>query len=126
MSTHINSIKSLETKRTKLIRELIATRHMLRGSFKRQFNRCGKQTCWCREADKGHPRDSIFWRKDTKKFEKTIPKDDIPWAKEMTKAYKRFRKIRQQLLQINEELRLLLNALEDELAENTRKLKDYL
>ena len=116
----------MESRREKLILELMATRHMLRGSFKKSYSRCGKAGCWCQEAEKGHPRDRISWRWETKYFSQTIPKDDVPWAKDVTTTYKRFRELRKQLLEINEELRLLLNALEEELVGKTKKLKDYL
>jgi hypothetical protein len=122
----INKLKSLESARNKLVAELMEIRSMLRGTFEINYRRCGKATCWCATSEKGHPCNRISGRKDTVGFTISIRKEDVDWVKEVTQTYKRFRKLRQRLRELNEEERQLLNQLEDEIVEKTRKLKDYL
>jgi hypothetical protein len=122
----VKKLKSVKESRNKIVTELIETRSMLRGSFEINYRRCGKATCWCATSEEGHPCNRITGRKDTLGFTITIRKEDVEWIKQVTQAYKRFRKLRQKLRELNEEERLLLNQLEEELVEKTRKLRDYL
>jgi hypothetical protein len=119
-------VKLFEKKRCLLMKELLEIRYMLRGTFRKAFRRCGKSTCWCATAKKGHPHDRINGMKDGKGFTKLIQKQDVTWVKEVTQAYKRFRKLRQQLRKLNEDQRLLINELEDSIIEKTKKLRSYL
>src|SRR5262245_14639446 len=126
MSTTLSKLKSLESERNRLITELIETRSMLRGTFENNYRRCGKATCWCATSEKGHPHNRITGTKDTIGFTISIRKEDVDWIEGVTQAYKRFRKQRQRLRELNEEERQLLNQLEEEVTEKTRKLRDYL
>lgn len=125
MST-INDLKYLEKKRSALIAELLEVRYMLRGSFGVSYRSCGKSTCWCATEEKGHPYNRIAWTKDAQGFTKVIAQEEIAWIKEVTDAYRRFRKLRQKLRKLNDDQRFLLNKLEDDLVEKTKKLRDYL
>jgi hypothetical protein len=119
-------IKILENERSKLMAELISARSMLRGSFGIHFRRCGTLTCWCVSGGKGHPQSRITWGEKAKKFSKTIPEKDVAWIKEVTDMYRNFRKIRQRLREINEQERFLLDELENDEVNKTRKLRNYL
>jgi hypothetical protein len=125
MST-ITNIKFLENKRKKLIAKLMEEGHMLRGSFGINYRRCGKPTCWCANAEKGHPFNRITWMRNARSFSKVIPEHDVPWIKEVTQKYRDFKSIRKQIRELDEKLILLLDELEDEKIEKTEQLKAYL
>jgi len=126
MKAFLRKILKLERERETLMAELLETTRMVRGTFAINYRRCGKKTCWCYESEKGHPTNRITWTKNAKPGSKIIPKEDVPWIAGMTTNYKRFKKNRQRLRAINEELRSLLNSFEDAVVEKTNAETDYL
>lgn len=122
----LNDIKLLEIKREGILSELTKTQFMLRGSFGKNYRRCGKSTCWCAQSEKGHPHYRITWGKNSQAFTKVIPTQDIEWIKKHTQVYKQFKKLRQQLRELNEKQRILINKLEEDIINKTVKLKEYL
>jgi len=126
MSTK-NNIQSLEKKRSSCLNELLHISSMIRGSYKKSYCRCGKSTCWCSKdkESKGHPSHRISWTKDSKSKTKAIPKEDAAWIKEMTINYRKYRTIRTKLRKLNNELKVLLDNLEEEVIKRTEKLKNY-
>jgi len=123
MKALLRKIDLIECERKKLITELLNTTQMVRGTFAINYRRCGKTTCWCYESEKGHPHNRITWTRNGKSKSKVIPKKDVAWTKKMAANYKNFRKKRQRLRDINEQLRSLLNKLEDEITEKTNMQK---
>ena len=123
--TTINNIKKLEKKRTFLLNGLQCIHYMIRGSYGKSYRRCGKPTCWCNKDNKGHPSYRISWTKDSKSKTKAVPKEDIGWIKEMTRNYRKYRTLRTKLRKLDNELRNLLDNLEDEVIRKTEKLRDY-
>lgn len=121
-----DSIKNLEKQRLDLIRELLDSPLMVRGTYSETFCRCGKPNCWCATASKGHPCRRITWTKDARPGTKNIPVEDIDWIKEMTANYRKFRKSRTKLRKLEQTLSSLLNDLEEEVISRTRKFKKYL
>lgn len=126
MSTK-NNIQSLEKKRKSYLNELLHISSMIRGSYKESFCRCGKPTCWCSKdkKSKGHPSHRISWTKDSKSKTKSIPKEDAEWIREMTENYRKYRTIRTKLRNLNNEQKVLLDNLEEEVIKKTEKLKNY-
>lgn len=117
-------IVSLEKRRSLLVERLLQTEEMIRGTFYETFRRCGKQNCWCVE-DQGHPSCRVTWTESGKPKTKAVPPDDTPWTESMTKNYRAFRKARQKLRAEERQLSTLLNHLEEELDNKTRRKRDY-
>ena len=126
MSTK-NNIQSLEKQRKTYLKKLLNISSMIRGSYKESYCRCGKPTCWCSrdKKSKGHSSHRISWTKNSKSKTKSIPKEDVEWIKEMTKNYRTYRTIRTKLRSLNNELKVLLDNLEEEVIKKTEKLKYY-
>ncbi len=121
----IKNIKALEKKRQLLIEKIITTQEMIRGSFGTIYRKCGKPNCWCSQGN-GHPATRITWTEKAKSKTKVIPKQDIIWIKSMTKNYRKFRKIRQEMRILEKELNNIIDDLEAEIVNKTKRLKDYL
>ena len=122
----LNDIKLIECKRKIILTELVKTRLMLRGSFGKNYRRCGKASCWCAKAEEGHPHYRITWGKNSQAFTRVIPKEDVDWIKIQTQAFKQFKKLRRLLRELNDKQRALFDKLEDEIIGNTNKLREYL
>ena len=122
----IIKIKKLELERDNLMRDLIKTDQMIRGTYGVNHRRCGTSTCWCSSAKKGHPHNRITWSENAKSYTKVIPKEEIEWIKIVTENYKCFRNSRKRLREINEEIRSLLTELENQIIEKTKKRRKYL
>lgn len=121
-----NKIKTLEKKRARLIREMLAISEMIRGTFSRVSRRCGKPTCWCARSEQGHEYLRITWTEKGEGKTQAIPEPDADWIRKMTTNYRQFRKRRQQIRQLEGRLRLLLDQYEEKNIEKTKRLKDYL
>ena len=124
MSTK-NRILKLETKKAALVEELLKASPMLRGTFGVAYRKCGKSACWC-AAGKGHPYSRITWSENAQSRTKTIPSQDTDWAQKLTENYRRFRKTRRTLRELEQDIKELLDQLEDQLVRNARKQRPYL
>jgi hypothetical protein len=124
MST-FKTIKKIEKQRSLLLSELQSIANMIRGTYVGTHRKCGKSTCWCAKESIGHPSHQISWTKDAKSRSKAIPKDDIPWIKEMTGNYRKWRTIRSNIRKLENELRVLIDKLEDDIVKKTEKLRHY-
>jgi hypothetical protein len=118
-------IEKLETRRQRLIEELLQVKQMLRGKFGVAYRRCGTPTCWCADSQ-GHPVNRITWTEQSVSRTKAIRKEDISWVKERTETYKRFRKNRQALRVIEQQINAALDAVEEKVVKRTRKCRTYL
>ena len=123
MST--KKLKKIEKQRSLLLSELQLIGHMIRGTYVETHRKCGKSTCWCAKESKGHPSYQISWTRDAKSRSKAIPREDIPWIKEMTGNYRKWRTIRSNIRKLEEELRKLIDKLEDDNIKKTEKLRKY-
>lgn len=118
-------IEKLEARRQRLIEELLQVKQMLRGKFGVAYRRCGTPTCWCANST-GHPVNRITWTEQSVSRTKAIRKEDIAWVKERTETYKRFRKNRQALRAIDQQINVALDAVEEKVVQRTRKYRTYL
>jgi len=118
-------IEKLEARRQRLIEELLQVKQMLRGKFGVAYRRCGTPTCWCADSQ-GHPVNRITWTEQSVSRTKAIRKEDISWVKERTETYKRFRKNRQALRVIEQQINAALDAVEEKAVKRTRKCRTYL
>jgi len=124
MST-FKTLKKIEKQRSLLLSELQLIGHMIRGTYVETHRKCGKSNCWCAKESIGHPSYQISWTKDSKSRSKAIPREDIPWIKEMTGNYRKWRTIRSNIRKLEDELRILIDKLEDDMIKKTEKLKKY-
>jgi len=67
----------------------------------------------------------ISWTKDAKSRSKAVPRDDIIWIKEMTGNYRKWRTTRASIRKLEDELRILVDKLEDDIIKKTEKLRKY-
>ena len=118
-------VRSLGTQHTGLLVGILDTSAMVKGTFRQVYQRCGKPTCRCVDAQ-GHLSIRISWTEDAKSRTKAIPNADVAWIKSMTDNYKRFRKTRQRLRELNDELNRMLDALEREILNKTKRQRKYL
>jgi hypothetical protein len=124
MST-FKKLKKIENQRSILFSDLELIRHIIRGTYVETHRKCGKSTCWCAKESKGHPSYQISWTKDAKSRSKAIPKEDIFWIKEMTDNYRKWRTIRSNIRKLEDELRILIDKLENDIIKKTEKLRKY-
>ena len=117
-------IKSLERSQSLLLKTILDTQEMIKGTYGEAYRKCGKSTCRCIQ-DKGHPVNRITWSENGKTKTKSIPKKDLEWIKAETESYQIFRKCRSELRLLDNQLRDLLNELEDKIIIKTKKQKDY-
>ena len=124
MSTFKN-LRKIEKQRSLLLSDLQLIGHMIRGTYVETHRKCGKPTCWCAKESKGHPSYQISWTKDAKSRSKAIPKKDIIWIKEMTDNYRKWRTIRSNIRKSEDELRILIDKLENDIIKKTEKFRKY-
>ena len=123
MSTR--KIRKIEEKRARLLADLQRIKLMIRGTYVETHRKCGKPNCWCATQSPGHPSYQISWTKDAKSRSKAIPKEDIAWIKEMTGNYRKWRTARANMRKLEDQLRGLLDKIEDDILKKTEKLRDY-
>jgi hypothetical protein len=124
MSTFKN-LNKIEKQRSLLLADLKLIKQMIRGTYVETHRKCGKPTCWCAKESKGHTSYQISWTKDAKSRSKAIPKEDITWIKEMTDNYRKWRTTRSNIRKLEDELRILIDKLEDDIIKKTEKLRTY-
>ena len=121
----MSTFKKLEKQRSFLLSDLQLIRHMIRGTYVVTHRKCGKSTCWCAKESKGHPSYQISWTKDAKSRSKAIPREDISWIMKMTGNYRKWRTIRSNIRKLEDELRILIDKLENDIIKKTEKLRKY-
>ena len=118
-------IKSKELRRERIIFKLLNVTEMIRGSYSVVSTKCGKPTCWCLDGD-GHQHARITWTERGKGNTRAVPNDDDKWLTKMTKVYRDFRQLKQELLTLEAEIKNDLTLLEQEIINKTRKGRAYL
>ena len=121
----IKKLKKIEKQRSLLLSELQLIGHMIRGTYVETHRKCGKPNCWCAKQGPGHPSYQISWTKDAKSRSKAVTKEDIPWIKKMTGNYKKWRTARANIRKLENELRILIDQIEDDILKKTEKLRKY-
>jgi hypothetical protein len=118
-------LRGLERQRQKIVSELLCYDELLRGSFATVYTKCGKDTCWCKDG-KGHPHSRLTWNEEGQGYTRKVPKDEIPWILEATEHYRQFRLLRRRLKELEARSKSILDQLEEQTVERTRKPKLYL
>ena len=120
MST-LNKIKKLERERSIRVKGLADTRVMLRATFGITYRRCGKPNCWCARKEKGHPYARVTWSENGRSRTKSVNKENIDWVKKAAQNYRKFRKSRHDITELNKKFRVLVGQFEDEITGKTKK-----
>lgn len=118
-------IEQLEQKRASLIRSIVETKQMIRGSFRTVLRKCGKPNCWCAEGG-GHPSDRIVFLRGSRSVCRAVPKQEVRWVRRVAENRKLFRKHRQELRKIEKEIHKEINELEAQIISSSMEGKDYL
>lgn len=119
-------IRNAEKKRQSIISALLDVSSMVRGSYALVHTKCGRRNCWCSQEKEGHPHSRITWSEQGQSVTRKVPSEDIDWIQEVTSNYKDFRRLRRELLQLENQIRRLLDAYESEVVRKTRKGRAYL
>lgn len=120
-----NYMKKFEEERTRLLKELEQIEIMIPGSFKKVYRKCGKNNCRCKNGD-GHPLNRITWLENGCSKTKSIPEKDIEWIIKMTDNYRRFRKIRKIILELQKKYSTIIDNYAKDIIKETRRLRHYL
>jgi hypothetical protein len=99
-----DSIAALEAKREAIGREIVRVGDMRQGSINENFRVCGKPNCACSAGD--HPGHGPYYAFTTKVAGKTKtvqlrPGPRLEKFEREVEAYRRFRALSQQLLEVN-------------------------
>jgi hypothetical protein len=119
-----NTLSQLESKRDHLLQQLRRCGDMRKGSITETFRRCGKKSCWChQQGQSGH---GPFYAYTTKVNGKTQtvqlrPGPLLNQYQAQVQAYRDFRRLCEELLEINESLCQLRIHTEEERQEDPKK-----
>ena len=117
-------------KRAKRLQEILETlpnyREMVRGAFCTVYVKCGKKYCHCEKGGKLHAHKRMAWRENNQQYNRAVPPENHAWVTKINQDYREFKKLRNELKNINKEIGQLLDVYEDAVVEKTRKDKSYL
>jgi len=116
---------SIEKRRGLILSKLFEVGRMLRGSYALVYTKCGKDNCWCKD-EKGHPHPRITWSEKGRAMTRKVPREHIAWIRKVTDNYRKFRSLRRKLVGLEYETKKLLDILENDMIEKTRKGKSFL
>ena len=105
-------LRTLQKRQAKLIDQLLATGPMLRGTVSQVYTRCGKPNCWCADSPEGHPHLRITWSQKGRMITRKVPSDELSRISNLTENYRRFRSLRRRLMEINTQIKQILDNYE--------------
>jgi hypothetical protein len=111
----------LLAERQHLLRLMLRTQPLLRGSFHQVYTRCGKSNCWCAKAKKGHPHARLTWSEEGAMMTRKVGASEQKTVIKLTARYKRFGEHRQQLTALDQQIQDRLSDFEKALIGETRK-----
>ena len=106
---------------SRLLKQLIRTQRILRGSFHQVYTRCGKSNCWCAQARKGHAHARLTWSEEGTIITRRVPVEHRKPVLKLTDKYRQFRDQRRQLVNVEGKLQDRLDQYEKALINKTRK-----
>jgi hypothetical protein len=127
------SIANLEKKLRKsfagqqaMLAELLKTPPILRGSFGRIHTRCGKPTCWCAQAGKGHVHARITWSQNGQLRTRKVPEEFLDKVRLLTASYRKFRRLQRHLMEQAALIKATLSDYEKARVAHTRTALPFL
>ena len=88
----------------RLLKQILRHRALLRGSFHQVFTRCGKASCWCAKADKGHAHTRLTWSQEGTMMTRKVGATERPTVIKLTARYKQFCTQRRQLTELESQI----------------------
>lgn len=120
-SSSKQKLLNLLSTHTRLLKQMLRPRPLLRGSFHQVYTRCGKSNCWCAKAKRGHPHARLTWSQDGTMMTRKVGAAEQKAVIQLTENYKQFSEQRQQLTALQLQIKQRLDAYEEALINQTRK-----
>ena len=111
---------------SRLLRQLLRLRSIMRGSFHQVSTRCGKSNCWCATAARGHVHARVTWSEEGRFITRKVPAREIKLVLKLTKNYRGFRRQRRQLVAVESRIQDRLDQYEKALIREVRKPLSFL
>ena len=111
---------------SRLLRQLLRLRSIMRGSFHQVSTRCGKSNCWCAKAAQGHVHARVTWSEEGTFITRKVPATEIKHVQKLTKNYRGFRRQRRQLVALESRIQDRLDQYEKALIREVRKPLSFL
>jgi hypothetical protein len=89
---------------SRLLRQILRHRALLRGSFHQVYTRCGKANCWCAKADKGHAHARLTWSEEGTMMTRKVGTAERSAVTQLTARYKQFWGQRRQLTELESQI----------------------
>jgi hypothetical protein len=112
-----STLRDLEARRDAILAEMAHLGDMRAGSITENYRRCGKPSCRCAAADDpGHgPYYAYTWKEGGKTRTRNLrPGPELDRLRRQVEHYRSFRKLSQELVDINEEICDLRSVEEDQ------------
>ena len=94
----------LRQRKYELLRRFRIPESALPGSLALTHRRCGKPSCWCASADKGHPMWSLTFMVDGKKRVERIPDEWVEQIRPLVQQGREYKDAVAELFAINAQL----------------------
>jgi len=114
-------LRTLASDYGRLLRQILRHEQMLRGSFHQVYTRCGKDNCWCAQAEKGHPHTRLTWTEEGLMMTRKVRASERKAVLKLTDAYKRFAEQRRELTALHQQIQDRLDDYEKNVIRRTRK-----
>lgn len=99
-----NVAARLRQRKHELLRRFRVPEHALPGSLSLTHRRCGKPTCHCATADKGHPMWSLTFMVDRKRRVERIPDDWVDEIRPLVQQGREYKDAVAEVFAINAQL----------------------
>ena len=109
-----------------LVKQLLGTRRILRGTLSQVFTRCGKTNCWCAQARRGHAHARLTWSEEGTLTTRKVPAQQLEQMNELTENYRQFRSQRRKLTALEVKIQDLLDQYQKTLIAEARKPLSFL
>jgi len=97
----------LRKRKFELVRKFGIPEDLLPGSLSLTHRRCGKPTCWCASADRGHPVWSLTFMVNGKKRVERIPNEWVEELRSLVEAGREFKSAVAEVFAANAQLLVL-------------------
>lgn len=119
-------IQRIRDRQAAALEEMLASPPLLRGSLVHVTTRCGKPTCWCAGGASGHAHTRLNWSQDGRMTTRKVPAEEVERILTLTGNYRRFRRLRREIIRLQQDLHDAVLAFETALVEQTRRPLTYL
>lgn len=123
----IQKINKIEEQRKNIVQRLLEIDEVLCGSYNTVFRKCGKETCWCKDALQGHAFSRIIWQdqKSNKTKTRAVHENKREWVSQCTANYREMRDLLKSLNALNQELLSAVDLMIKEKSGKTEKKGEF-